>query len=297
MYHILLICLLMFFPTYPASDTNVPTPKKQRIIKDYLDNGFFSAFIQILHELAWCKHDETPYVLWDSRSLYYNPQGFNEKHNVWEYYFEPASEVPSTTHDNTDLYADRYINFDFSQTARDFAHKIIKKHVKIRPTVQDKIDHFYQQQMAHKKTIGIHLRGTDKKIEMAPTPTQIIVAEALKHADENTQFLVASDEQQLVDLASKLLAPHRVISYDCYRSKNNHPLHLTAATAKQEEKPAASQLGEDILVEVLLLSQCDIFIHTSSNVAAGVLYFNPDLKHVLLGYNILYFFPKCRYEG
>jgi hypothetical protein len=35
------------------------------------------------------------------------------------------------------------------------------------------------------------------------------------------------------------------------------------------------------LIEVLLLSKCDLFLHTCSNVSSAVLLFNPELKHLL----------------
>lgn len=130
--------------------------------------------------------------------------------------------------------------------------------------------------MVGKHTIGIHLRGTDKITEERPVPPEHIIEVALTQADENTQFLVASDEQKLLDKAVQLLQGYKVIFYDCYRSDNGKPLHT------KKEKPSFAQIGEDVLVEVSLFARCDLLIHTLSNVSAGALYFNPSLKSFLL---------------
>ena len=65
--------------------------------------------------------------------------------------------------------------------------------------MQAKVDRFYNTHLAGKKTIAIHLRGTDKHIEEKPVSPERIIAEALKYADENTQFFLATDEQKLLD--------------------------------------------------------------------------------------------------
>ena len=57
-----------------------------------------------------------------------------------------------------------------------------------------------------------------------------------------------------------LLAGKKVIYYYCYRSDNGQLLHL-------RYKPEISQLGEDVVVEMWLMSKCDMLIHSLSNVS------------------------------
>lgn len=241
--------------------------------------GFFSAFTGVLNQLSWCqKNNKIPVVYWDIYSFYYNPNGLNGSYNAWEYYFEPVSslkyELGDIIHYGYSIGPSDFYYASTDQSKRDHAYRLISKYIKINKPVQQKIDQFYQENMINKNTIGIHLRGTDKYKEESLISAQQMIETALLYADADTQFLIATDEQQLLDTLISLLKDHKVIYYDCYRSTNGQPLH--------SRKPYLPQIGEDVLVEVQLLSKCNIFIHTLSNVSAGVLYFNPHLKHVLV---------------
>jgi hypothetical protein len=150
------------------------------------------------------------------------------------------------------------------------------KYIRLNSIVQKKVDQFYNDHLLGKKTIAIHIRGTDKCIEEKPVSPKIAVNEALKHADEHTQFFIASDEQRLFDEMIDLLKERKVVYYDCYRSDNGKPLHV------RRKKPSQGQLGEDVIVEMWLMSKCDMLIHTLSNVSSIPLYINPHLEHITL---------------
>jgi hypothetical protein len=157
--------------------------------------------------------------------------------------------------------------------------KIVKKtcldkYVHIKKPIVEKINSFYNQHMAGKKTIGIHLRGKFLGGEVTYIPTEILLAEANKYADGNTQFFIATDQYPLLEEAKKILNG-RVIYYDVRRS------HVTTSPVAGGSK-LHPQEGEDILIEVILLSKCNHLIHTLSNVSTTALYFNPELKHTVL---------------
>ena len=40
-----------------------------------------------------------------------------------------------------------------------------------------------------------------------------------------------------------------------------------------------AKMGEDVIVEVNLLSRCDLFLHTCSSVSTAVLFLSPELEH------------------
>lgn len=255
--------------------------------------GFFAAFLAVLNHLAYCKQtNRTPVVYWDNRSWYYRKGGFNGSHNVWEYYFQPVSKLqyePKKDKLNSSYggHSNKFHYTALDETTRHNAHDLIAKYIRIKPVVQKKIDDFYQKRMMGKHTIGIHLRGTDKFREMAPVALEKIIAAALEHVNGDTQFFVASDEQQLLEQAVKLLEGHNVISYDCYRSATSQPLHTRnspsyAGHITGSSKPSYAQLGQDVLVEVSLFARCDILVHTRSNVSAAAFYYNPRLKSVVV---------------
>jgi len=259
-----------------ASHSNLP-PQKHVI--GLWNHGFFSAFLSVLNHLAWAeKNNHIPIVYWDHRSLYYIHNGFNGSYNVWEYYFEPVSFLPyhlKDTPNNQYALDNQYFHYATTDlAARQHANHLIKKYVKIKPSIQSKIDYFYQKFMANKNIVGMHIRGTDKYIDEQPVPIERVMAAALENADSNTQFFIASDEQRLLEKARELLPNHIVHYYQCNRSHNQQALHY--------HNPSPAQAGEDILIEVSLLAKCQTLIHTLSNVSTAVLYFNPSITSVLL---------------
>ncbi len=246
------------------------------------DSGFFSNFCILLNHLVWCeRNNKIPVAYWDKTSIYYQPDGYNGSFNVWEYYFEPLSQETYQENDVINrIYSfqpddmGHYISFTQHTMLenRFFAHELIKKYIKIKPALQEKIDTFFKEQMVGKKTIAIHLRGTDKCQEVSPVEPMKIIEEANKY--EGYQYLVASDEYALLNYAKQHLRG-TVICYECKRSVSNKPLHITP-----RKHPAKG--GCDILIEVCLMALCDKFIYTYSNISAAVHFFNPNIDSKLM---------------
>lgn len=261
----------------------VPQPGSIYAIGHIKKEGLFSCIFGVLNELTICEaKNNIPVVYWSDNSYYYEPDGFNGSTNVWEYYFEPISD--EIYHPDLSLHIPKSPQHFFfrklEQKTRDHAYQLISKYIRVKPCVQEKIDDFYQQYMLDKKTIGIHLRGTDRgTYKKNRGLLNEIAKKALQIADPDTQFLVASDEQYLLEKVTELLDPYPVIFYPCYRSLNGKGLHN--GKREDEQAPCRAQLGEDVLVEGILLSKCTTLLHTLSSVSTGALYFNPNLKSVL----------------
>lgn len=259
----------------------------QKVIKNkYVigswNGGFGSCFMAVLNHLSYCNEKKiAPVVYWNDVSKYYMPEGFNGKTNVWEYYFKPTSgflynKATDTLHEDYTSKGPDYFHYqDISDVTRKKAFQLITTYITFNNIVSDKINSFYKKNMTKKHTIGIHIRGTDKFSEEKLVTPEAIVEEALKYAYQDSQFLVASDEKQLFDRVRKLLPSRKIISYDCYRSEDGAPLHIRS-------KPSFGQLGEDIAVEIALLAQCNLLVHTASNVSSVALYLNPDLTSILV---------------
>lgn len=275
------VLVFLLFLAIPSS--NIVAQKKKYVIGCW-QAGFFSSFFHVITHLVGCeKHQRTPVVYWDKSSFFYTRDGYNGSYNVWEYYFEPVSRLGY--HPGDKIHADYFgpskfyipwapIQECFKPTLRLFVHGIIKKYIKIKPVIQHKIDTFKQNNMSNTVTIGIHLRGTDKKREVRQIDPLLILNHANELADkigDNCQFFVATDEARLLELAQNTL--HRnVIFYDSIRSTNGKPVHINA------DNPAI--MGEQVLIEAKLLSECNYFLHTLSNVSMAVCCFNPRLKNI-----------------
>lgn len=274
---------LMFFLV--LSNFNINAENKF-VIGCRKSEGFFAAFFSTLTHLFWCdRAGKTPVVYWDSESLYYQPEGYNGSLNVWEYYFEPVSKLKYEAGDSIrrswtdptgyvlELIMPNCWNKNQVKSYRQDVKRLIDKYVKIKPSIQEKIDKFYKDNMKGKKTVGLHLRGTDKVAETRKIPTNVLIAEANKHSD--CQYLICTDEAALLEEAKKTLNG-KVIYYDCFRSDDGTPVHKN--DSKNYSKAKA---GEDVLIDAQLLARCDHFIHTYSCVSSAVLFFNPFLERTV----------------
>ena len=292
----------------------------RKVVRGCESSGFFAEFFWVLNHLEWCvATNHTPVVYWDSNFAYYSKDGYNGSTNGWEYYFEPVSSLRYEPSDRIHKYVcffnstfttiwwySDYINnlnllspeeqksikrvplpgslagrkeyptvkhlYDV-QFRKRVKSELIDRFIVIKKNIQAKIDRFYEAQMKGRKVIGIHLRGGFIAGEVTQVPLQIICEEANKHAGENTIFFVATDQFPLIEEAKKLLKG-KVIYYPCRRME-----HTTSPVRGGQWPP---EMGEDVLVETKLLSLCDYFVHTISNVSTAALYFNPGLPHTML---------------
>lgn len=242
----------------------------------------------------WCeKTNRVPVIYWGPKSLYRINSHGGDLDNGWEYFFYPTSNFSYNPNDQ--IYDKWYapdgsrlpfceetfhptqdVLKSYDESFRRPIHDVFNKFIKIKPHIVEKINTFYQQHMQGKQTVGLHIRRTDKHKDAQKIPLSIFIDIAKKFQDY--QYFVASDSEQVInDLKNHF--GNKIIAYDAYRSKDNTPIHYS--------NPISNKIkaGEDVLIEAILLSKCNIFIHGCSNVATAVLFFNPTLKHVFLTQN------------
>jgi hypothetical protein len=221
---------------------------QKRLVIGKTNAGLFCCFFAVLNNLSWCERNNVePVIYWGDDSVYYQEGGFNGSTHVWEYYFEPLSSACYTQEepiwrlfaspDNKTLIPGfskkripefmKQYELNLKRETRQQVHDLIKRYITIKPSIIAKADLFYQEKLAGKKTIGIHLRGTDKSREIKmKVPIFRICEEANKMAATmpGCQFFIATDEESLLQKAIELLNGP-VVFYDSYRSVNHKPIH------------------------------------------------------------------------
>ena len=243
--------------------------------------GLFSNFVGVLNHLDWClRNNKVPVVYWDERSPYYVTEGYNGTLNAWEYYFEPVSHFFWEEGDKVDcnfIAPDRYRITTYPRSRitdpQLVYKKLIKPFIQLNSIVQNKVDTFFNTHIKGKHTIGIHLRGTDRSSEFIGVP-ELILQEAQRHAKPDSQFFIATDDNRLLELAKEILPGH-VICSNSHRAYNNQPIHFNGPYHR-------ATIGEEVIIDTYLLSSCDMFIHTYSNVSTVVLFLNPTIKNKLV---------------
>lgn len=241
--------------------------------------GFFSCFFGALNNLIWCaENNKIPVMYWNESSLYFDERDTECKDNAWNCFFKPVSNQKYVPGDHIhNEYATKngqiWVAVPPCSHQRFFINEVIQKWIHINDTIQAIVNNFYENHLKGKKTIGIHIRRTDKSDERPHIPLNVIFDCANSY--DVDQYFVATDEEEILQ-AAKVLLKKPVICFNARRSINGLPIHY------DKEQPNKTQSGREVLIEALLLSRTDFFIHTISNVSTAVLYFNPQLPHVEL---------------
>ena len=298
--------------------------------------GFFSMFTQVLTLLDEY-HDREIITYWNSNTLYWDPNGWNGSRNVWEYYFEPTSQVGIRSllngrydHHSATVY-NAYHNYwepqsydpavpelenmrpaDFIKlvdpevlVTTGFAHhrtgwggggvkdedrphlkSILDKRLKIKPVVLKQAD-IFTKKLAGRNIVGIHFRGTDKHTELQHIGEYdgkgvIPIEDYLKILDgiDNRSFVyLATDSQPAFDIAQQRLGSRLLSMPGWHRAPGERGLHAPGLYSR-EYPFSKAQHGEQAVLDWLLLSRCDYFIHGFSNLSAAVLFMNPTVQHL-----------------
>ena len=230
------------------------------------------------------------------RGIYHNPDklyyiNFYEsiynttKDNVFDYFFyQPhidhfpfASEIekivghnslPENKEDSQFIWSMIQPNTkEEIQKRRIIFNSIICKYLKLKPTIQEKIDLFISKNFVNNKILGVHLRGTDHPYKQ---PINMYVDEIKKIESKYDKIFVTSDEQSRFD-AIKNEFGEKVISYNALRSPiENTPLHMALYETRWKRNPSYEyqyKIAEDVIIEAYLMSKTNFLCcFSASNV-------------------------------
>lgn len=270
--------------------------------------GLFSNFF---HVLQHCRRSaitgRIPIVNWET-GLY--AKNLEIRENIWDYYFEPVSkysiedielsleEVKFTSkYLKTNLLGDPKLVWSYkthppkeclsypSKKGREYVNNIIKTFIKLKTPINKKIDKFYDKNMKDKSVIGVHYRETGLYMTekwMGKNPLRKCVGYIDDHLSKNSDSIIflATDSHHAVDKFKKLYGD-KIICYESIRSYNSNPIQFNFKTKKEalnKKITVGHQVGEEVLIECLLLSKCNILIHGVSNVSACSSFFNPHMN-------------------
>ena len=245
--------------------------------------GFFACYQVVVGFLNWyegqaAEGSASGMKVWFEQGLYFDQR---VGPNWWEYYFEPilTAEPPG---EHVEVIGDspkaRWATEAISTISRERAGQLIRKYIKVKPHVRRKIDTFAEQHFERPYVVGVHYRGTDKSNE-APKVAYDIVEGAVQHAlAEHTDAVVfvATDEQQCLDHLRKAFGA-QVVATDALRSANYEPVHHVNGGWASTDRCA---LGEEALIDCMLLSRSNIIVRTHSNLSSSAGNINPTVPIV-----------------
>ncbi len=230
--------------------------------------------------------------------------------NMWEQYFEPVGGVSaSALRARVDDPGDPLDAADLATLGQDEALRIIEEHPEsvytftfghwrhhppedlrawyddqrregrrtvarwIRPKahILEKVEAFRRKHLDGRRVLGIHMRGTDLHYAPPVSPAEYFdeIADFLATEPEARIYL-ATDQAQYLALMKKRYG-NRVVAFDCDRS-------TTSVAPFELDELSPYKKGEDVLIDILLLSRCDFLLKGASNVGELAMYFNPELR-------------------
>lgn len=226
--------------------------------------------------------------------------------NIWEYFFEPVTPytysqvqayvssglisphqiyTPSTeevmkAHHREEGRLATFWAWDppldktkWMEQKRLLGRQYVKKYVYPKANIGEKVNNFTQENFEKYHIIGVHIRGTDFGYAQPIKPEtyfqeidQIVLSQNLKAY----KIFLATDQKQFVTIF-KAKYGSRIITYDAFRSEDHIAPYRYKTTSPYK-------MGEDVLIDVLLLSRSNYLLKGPAAVGEVALWFNQNLK-------------------
>jgi hypothetical protein len=281
------------------------------------DAGFFAYVQYALNQIRYCeKHNYLPVINYDESygNYFFDP---NRGANMWDYYFHPPckftwADIKSRIEDPNDALVhndvitlsdteirelcqnnpDGIYHYTYGYwrlnppedvdrwygEQRKKGQAYTNKYIKVRQTILDSVETILKANIDGHFLVGAHIRGTDMRY--APT---VSLEQYIEHLDnilsekDKVKIFIATDQQQYIEILKERYGDCMFFQ-DCLRShsaKNQHKF----------KRKDMSKLGEEVLIDALLLSKCDYLLKCPSAVGEFAHYFNPHLDSLDLNFN------------
>jgi len=274
----------------------------------HLGAGFYAEFLKVVDAMVYFEKENLVRVIpnWTQEFFPYKDQPHE---NGWPLYFEPVIEI-SPCNDilqirkmivdqqhNALLHDKLWSSYDKLLAHRVMVHKKIKDHIKIKDTILQKLELFYQKNMAGCVCIGVHVRFANVHAQEVPGGrhpsldeyTTEVNALIKRHQGVPLKIFLASDSHVVINHFKGRYPASMLVYIDAFRSQGSDDPHLIynadywvpRASEFHKKKPGYFG-GETTLLDGLLLAKCDYLIHTMSNVSTFAAFMNPYIKSVYL---------------
>ena len=244
------------------------------VIRRSPGTGLFSNLIYVLNHLEISnKHNFVPVVDMENYPTIYNERKtINGTKNSWLYYFKQVSKYSLD-----EVYKSKNVIVTKNRFYDVFSHKIYKKKnllklsnkVIIKKNIRLKANIFLKKKEFNKyKTLGIHYRGTSYKDSanhpFPPTYNQLVKKiDKLLLQNNYKKIFFSTEDKGMFDQITKKYK-NKIIFYNSYRSIKDDSFK------KYSREKHRYKLGEEILIESLILSKCHTFLFVETNVSAFV---------------------------
>tara|TARA_B100000579_G_scaffold391590_1_gene366920 strand:+ start:249 stop:1280 length:1032 start_codon:yes stop_codon:yes gene_type:complete len=261
------------------------------VIRRSPGSGMFSNVNYVINHLKVCdQYNFIPIIDMENFTTIYNErEKINNTYNAWEYYFEKLNKYTLNEvykSQNVILTSQFYQdNMETDIYKKDY-FKYLKK-IKIKKKFYKKANNFFKKNFSNNDNIlGVHFRGSTYKTARghaypSTTPEMIKnISNLIKKYKYNKIFLVTEELNYLKSLKKEF--GKKLFFYDTFRMKNIDSFKI------YPRKKHRYKLGEENIIEAILLSKCNGLTYIKSNIAtyAKCLSSKKINNHeIFLGYN------------
>jgi hypothetical protein len=188
--------------------------------------------------------------------------------------------------------------WEMSARRRQALHRIVQEHVRVRPSVADKVARFRAERLGG-RVLGVHIRGRERARErllfapdgLVPLECYVREIDGYLASHPSSDVFCATDSQYALDALEERYGS-RLVYYPATRlSPADEHLGLHHTDPGRHDRAG---IGEEVVIECLLLSGCDYLLHGSSNVSLTARLMKPTLDHLDLYRKYGYAWPKLR---
>jgi hypothetical protein len=206
---------------------------------------------------------------------------------------EPV-QLESPRHELTMREYEEWPEFNRGEGSRSLAEAaaLFHRYSGLRPEIVTEVEQFCATHWGPEQVLGVHYRGTDKRLEAPPVSMEAMIAHvkaAVALWPELKTIFVATDEERF-PLALRLALPgHRIVSVDgVLRSSSDQAVHHMAGV---DGLARARQAVFDCAV----LSRTTLVLKTASMLSGWSGILSPKLPMILVNppYAHANFFPDC----
>lgn len=242
--------------------------------------GMFSNVVYVLNHIKIAKkYNFIPVVDMENYvSIYNEKNDLLKQKNSWEYYFKKISNYELKEVYNSHkviISSNNFYNF-FNYHLEDECFKsFFDENIFFKDYLKRYADSFKNKYFNNNRILGVHFRGTSYKTSaghpLGPTKSQIfnLVNKILKEDNLDKIFLV-TEEQSYLKFFIKKFDKKLLYLKNSFRSNRNNAFRIYPRNKHRYK------MGSEIITETILLSQCDSFLFTDTNVSSAVIRINSN---------------------
>ena len=248
------------------------------------DAGFFALVRWVLDAMYFCDRlSLKPYIKFSKNFLYYD-ETMPEDMNPYEYYFEQPCNFDKDMYENVGLIV-KYLprnrqmaevlngNSPYQATEEYINQmgRIMRKYLRFNEKTQKIINDQLKTTGANKEMLGVHIRGTDYKLNWKDHPQYVppevyykYIDMAIKKFDFKKIYIATDDQDILREFIAHYGKDKVVFSQNSIRTNGTEGVHILSGVKRMNHKYL---LGVEVICDMCMLAACGGLISGLSQVS------------------------------